>query len=321
MRDFILTYPHQLEEALTLARGKAVRGDFRAVVVAGMGGSAWPAEIVTSALEPPTPVLVVRTYTLPPFVTHDMLFLASSYSGNTEETLACYEEARARRLTRAAVTSGGLLAEACRLDDVPCVMVPAGFVPRMATGYLFASLALLMAQAKCMPDPTDAIRTLAHTLKPELLEGEGEHLAAQLTESVLPVVYASDTHKGLAYAWKIKLNEGMKMHAFAHSFPELNHTEMSAFALASASARILPIFLRDDDDHPRILKRMEATREIMEQHGYQVLTVPLRGASRLEKIFSSLILADWMVYYGAHSRGVDPLETTLQEVFKKNIAE
>ena len=156
------------------------------------------------------------------------------------------------------------------------------------------------------------------------MKEEGKNLAQTLNGSI-PLIYASRVNTSLAHIWKITLNETGKIPAFYNVFPELNHNEMTGFDLKERtkhlSERFHFIFLRDQNDHPLVQKRMDVTAQFYRQRGLKVEMLELKGKTVFHKIFSSLLLADWTAYYLALHYGVDPEQIPMVEEFKKLISE
>jgi glucose/mannose-6-phosphate isomerase len=204
-------------------------------------------------------------------------------------------------------------------QGVPYVQVPdTGIQPRSALGFMLRALLKLTGEENLLAETLD----LAQTLKPEQIEEQGKSLAQKLHGHV-PVIYASRRHSAIAYNWKIKCNETGKIPAFYNVFPELNHNEINAFG-PNKSAQMLSesfhfIFLTDAEDHPRIQKRMEVLAKLYRDRSFAVEMLPLAGASRLEKVFHSLILADWVSYYAAELYGLESEQVPMVEEFKKLI--
>lgn len=325
MRQIILNFSKQFEEGLKLAREIKVEGKFENIVVSGMGASAWPAEILTAWLNLPIPLYVNRTYSLPPQTTKKTLTIFSSYSGNTEEPLACYQEAIKKELTMAAITSGGQLKKLCQENNTPYVEIPSGLVPRLATGYIFTALYSILANSGLVEDKSSEITNMAKNLKPAEQEDQGKELAKKLKGKV-PLIYTSDKLKVLGYIWKIKFNESSKSPAFTHYFPELNHNELEGMAHEKeCDFHDQPIFhcliLKDSDDHPKIQKRMDLTAEILNESGLPTEIIDLTGQTLLEKIFSSILLVDWTSYYLAQEYQTNSLAEETIEEFKKKMKE
>jgi len=321
MRQHILDFPQQFEKGLELARQIKIEGEFEKAIVSGMGGSAWPADILSAWLD--LPIRVNRNYQLPD--SKKDLAIFSSYSGNTEEPLAAYQESLKKGLPTAAVTSGGQLKELCQQNGTPLVEIPTGLVPRMATGYIFTALYSILAKSGLTDDRSSEILEMAKNLKPAEQENQGQNLAQKL-KGKIPIIYVSDKLKVLGYIWKIKFNENSNSPAFTHYFPELNHNELEGMAHEKeCQFHNQPIFhcliLKDPTDQPKIKKRMDLTAEILNESGLPTEIIDLTGQSLLEKIFSSIILADWASYYLAQEYGTDPFAEETIEEFKKKMKE
>lgn len=287
-------------------------------VIAGMGGSALPADIMKPYSG--KDIIMHRGYDLP-HVSDALLarsiVIAVSYSGNTEETVSALEAAHARGLRVVVIASGGKLIELARTYSAPYVEIPrTGIQPRHALGFMVKALVRVMGDEAMDRD----IAALAKSLDAKSYEEKGKELAS-LVYGKIPVVYASDTNSAIAYNWKIKCNESAKVPAFANVLSELNHNEMTGFDVVhdtkTLSEKFHFIFLSDAHDHPRIAKRMELTKKLYEDRGLPVTTVALEGASPWQRVFSSLITADWMAYHLATRYGTEPELVPMVEEFKK----
>lgn len=305
-------------------------GKFKKIIVAGMGGSHLAADLIkvwrpafgeARSKRPDFDVIVWSSYGLPPLAPKELkerLIIASSYSGNTEETVDVFELAIKKKLNVAAVASGGKLLSMAHMLKVPHVVVPSHMQPRMALGYSLKAILKLMGEKKALEETSE----LAETLHPSRRELEGKKLARKLKGSV-PVIYSSLQNRAIAYVWKIKFNETGKIPAFCNALPEANHNEMTGFDVRRGTARLSRnfhfVFLTDKEDDPRIVKRMKTMAGIFMKRGFRVEILSLRGKNVWEKIFSSLNLADWTAYYTAKLYGVEPEEVPLVEEFKKLI--
>lgn len=313
---------------------------FDKFVVAGMGGSNLTAGLV-KVWKPELQIVSHRDYGLPPLPENDWqatLLIASSYSGNTEETLDAYNEAGRRGIARAAISIGGKLLERAQKDGVPYVQMPdTGIQPRSAAGFGLKALLKLLGEGKALAE----VGELHETLHPEDYEKQGRELAQQL-KGYVPIIYASSRNEPIAQNWRVRFHETGKIPAYYNVFPELNHNEMTGFdpvrALTAVSERptsngasVLTarkklnepfcfIFLKDAEDHPRIQKRMEITEKLYKARGLPVEIVELSGESISHKMFSSLVLADWTAYYLGESYGVETEEVPMVEEFKKLMA-
>lgn len=316
-------------------------GKYKKFVVVGMGGS----NLVTGLLrlwKPEIAIIIHRDYglpILPAAVWGETLVIASSYSGNTEETLDGFTVAGENGLARAVITVGGKLLWGAKREGVPYIQLPdTGIQPRSAMGFSFLALLKLVGDKKDLQE----VRKLNISLRSDDFEGAGRKLAQKL-KSFVPIIYSSTRNEAIAHNWKVRFNETGKIPAFYNVFPELNHNEMTGFDPASlvgmnALRETQPtksagfgvsterkklqklfhfIFLRDDDDDPRIQKRMETTAELYKNINFPVEVLKLEGKNQLLKIFSSLVLADWVAYYTAVEYGVEPEQVPMVEKFKK----
>ncbi len=288
----------------------------------GMGGSHLAADLL-QALDPGSPIMVRRDYGLPKVQQAwfaESLVIASSYSGNTEEAVAAYDEAREKGYAVAAIATGGKLIEKAKADGVPYVQLPdIGIQPRSGLGFAFVGLMKLIGREDLLAEA----HKLAEILKPEELESHGQKIAESLKGKV-PLVYTSAANETVAWNWKIKLNETGKVPAFYNVLPELNHNEMTGFDV-SAQARGLVdpfhvIILKDSDDHSKIQNRMATVEKLYKDRNIPTDIYDMMGNSRMEKIFTSLLIAVWTAVKLAEMYGHESEQVPMVEEFKKMIA-
>ncbi|MEO8637299.1 MAG: SIS domain-containing protein [Candidatus Taylorbacteria bacterium] len=291
----------------------------RKFLVCGLGGSHLAVGLLKMR-EPSMDIFIHRDYGLPGLLDADLkerFCIASSYSGNTEETLDFAEKAFEKGLQIAVIATGGKLIDFAKKHELPYIVIPStGIQPRMALGYALKSLVKLMGREAL----NDELTSLSRILKPESLRKSGEELALSF-EGKVPVIYTSNSNKEIAYNWKIKFNETGKIPAFFNVFPELNHNEMTGFDVIPStkelSSKFHFFFIEDASDHPNILKRMKICRELFEKRGLPVTMMVLAGSATFEKVFNSLTLADWTAYYTALHYGAEPEQVPMVEEFKK----
>lgn len=321
MRDTIINFNKQFEYEPVIEHASEFK-KYRKFFVSGMGGSHLAADLL-KVWEPTLDVIVQEDYA-PPAIPKSMmrgrLFIASSYSGNTEEVIDVYTYARAHELPLAVVAVGGKLIDLARQDGVPYVQLPdTGIQPRSALGFSLRGLAALMSLNKVLRQT----KALVKKLKPEKYEKTGQALAEKFKDYV-PVIYASTRNESLAYNWKIKFNETGKIPAFSNVFPEMNHNEMTGFDVQPTSKHLSEkfgfIFLKDPEDHPRVQKRMAVMEQQYRDRGLIVESLELQGKTVWEKIFTSLILADWAAVSTAELYGLESEQVPMVEEFKKLIA-
>ena len=341
MLAVVAAFPHQLEEAYRLGREAAnltnpLGRAPRAICTAGLGGSAIGGDFVAAVLEPdaPVPLVVHRDYGLPAWVGEGDLVFAVSYSGQTEETLSAYREARRRGAAVVAIGSGGRLLEWAAADEaegapVRSVRVPGGLAPRAALGYLMLPLLYLVCAWTGLPDPSPAVeeavvvlRRQARELEPNGPEGPAQDLARSLAGRPVYVYGAGSLGRAAAYRWQCQLNENAKLLAHAHFFPELNHNEIMGWEGQPAvpgDGRPLLVLLRAPADHARNGARMAITAELIGQRAGQV-TVEAAGTSRLAQLLSLSYFGDFVSVYAALLRGLDPAAIASIEQLKRRLA-
>jgi glucose/mannose-6-phosphate isomerase len=288
--------------------------------VCGMGGSAIGGDLAAAALSDrlTKPMHTIRGYGLPPWAPAGSAVLCSSYSGNTEETLACYAAAEALGAQRVVATTGGELAEWARRDGVPVVGLPSGLQPRAAVGYMFCVAAELAALAGGGPRIHTEVDASAAALEAtrESLRGRAVEIAGALGDAT-PVIYGSDLTAPVAYRWKTQLNENAKQAAFASVLPEADHNELEGWS--GTDDAFSAVFLEDRDQHPRERQRIELTAELVEPHARGVVRVEAEGESRTERILSSVMLGDLVSLEVAKALGADPMPVEGIERFKQRL--
>lgn len=320
MMTLTLGFPAQCERAYQIASQFSLPSlprTPRLVVVCGMGGSAIGGDYLRALFEAygNIPVLVVRDYHLPQCVDAGSLVFAVSYSGNTEETLSCYREAHARGAMILTLSSGGELQERASADGYPHLQVPGGQPPRTALGYLFVPLMRLCERWGLLPDLSQAYaqtqKRLVQTrdqLAPSVPTAQNP--AKQLAQALygrIPLIYGSCGPRAtVALRWKGQFNENAKQHAFAYTFPELNHNEILGWVLAHKQApNWSVVVLSDPDDSLKIRTRIEVTRRLVgEQVPWHEITA--QGESLLERLMYLTYFGDFVSLYLAYLNEVDP---------------
>src|SRR5262249_46290418 len=229
-----------------------------AAFVCGMGGSAIGGDLAIAAPSDRVskPMFVSRGYELPSWAPPGSAVLCSSYSGDTEETLACYAAAEAVGAQRLVATTGAELADLARRERVPVIGLPAGLQPRAAVGYMFCVAAELAALALAGPRINTEIDSAASSLGQafEVAEAGASETAAEIGDAV-PVIFGSDLTAPVAYRWKTQVNENAKSPAYSQVLPEADHNELEGWS--GAEGRFAAIFLEDRDQHPRERKRFD----------------------------------------------------------------
>ncbi len=320
MMHRIESFPEQFKEAADMAAGIDItlRSRARSVVVAGMGGSAIGAEVIRTAMAGAlrVPLLVHRDYELPAFVDSATLVIASSHSGNTEETLHCYRMAAAAGASLVCITSGGKLGAMGNRDGHPVVTFPGGMPPRSALGYSSMMLLGVLRSVGLVNDPAEDVQEtapllsrLAESYAPGIpaARNPAKQLAAAL-QGRIPIIYgAGGTMGAAAVRWRGQIEENAKRLAFHHTLPEMNHNELVGWEGPKPLLQDLAVvFLRDRGDHGQVQKRFDLTREIVASRAGVVREVWGEGISLMARLFSVILLGDFLSVYLACLDGTDP---------------
>jgi len=160
-----------------------------------------------------------------------------------------------------------------------------------------------------------AIRLLDET------EDDTRSAARQLAESIqhkLPVIYSSSWLEGVATRWTQQIGENSKGLSWKNTYPEMNHNELVGWA--SGDRNLAVIFLLSDMDHPRVLKRMELSEQIMQKKTPHIHHYHAQGNSRIEQALYLIHLGDWMTVYLAEYKGVDDIEIEVIDWLKSELA-
>lgn len=317
MRNAIKDFPKQFEFE---PRIQNEENFFHAqkFIVCGMGGSQLASDLLKT-LDPNLDIITHKDYGLPQISEEELksrLIIFSSYSGNTEETVDGLKMAQEKGLHCIVISTGGRLFEQAKHYGIPCIELPnTGIQPRCAMGFGIKALLKIIGDKDALSEASELVKLL----RADEFEDEGKKLATKL-KGFVPVIYSSMANCALARNWKIKLNETGKVPAFYNVLPELNHNEMNSFDAGqggTVSAKFAFIFLRDQKDHPRVLKRMDVLKKLYEDRKFPVNVVNLKDVGSLEKLFSSVLLADWTAYYTALECGMDPEQVPMVEEFKR----
>ena len=314
-KKYIEGFTRQLADALKIGQSlDLVRpgSDIRNMVVVGMGGSGIGANLVESLTfgKIPIPLTVCKSYNIPQFVSPHTLFIACSYSGNTEETIAALNKALLKRAHVIVIASGGKLLDIAREYNLFYIQIPNGLgSARAVMGYnmialMFALYHTNLIGAAFIKETENAIEYLDRGEKG--IQSEAELIAKKL-KGKLPVIYCDNRLHAMALRFQQQLNENAKQLAHINTFPEMNHNELVGWRFPESLMPTLQvIYLYSDHDHERVEKRMEICREIFEKKSNTIIDIIGEGASLLEQYYYLIHLTDWISFYLAKENGVDP---------------
>lgn len=336
MYGLIYDFPRQLVEGTHLGHIVDLNLENFApenIILAGMGGSAIGGDLIRSYLvyELKIPFLVCRNYNLPKLVNDKSLVFVSSYSGNTEETLSAYQEAKTKNAKIIAITSGGILLDECREDGFPFILIPQGFPPRAALGYSYAPVMVILSRLKLIGNKLEEFEKTINFLEGKRTEYSKERKKKQnLAKSLalelygkIPIIYSSaDYFDAVGYRWKGQLCENSKVLAFNNCFPEFNHNELVGWkVLDHIRGKLIVILLKDKEDHPRIQRRMKIVKDIIKKEKVKVIEIESQGENLLSRIFSLIQLGDFTSFYLAILNGEDPTPVKVIDYLKRKLAD
>jgi glucose/mannose-6-phosphate isomerase len=301
----------------------------RRIVLCGMGGSAIAGELLASIVdrEGAVPMHVVRHYEPPAWITPEDFLVFSSYSGETEETLAAYRALRSLSARSCVITTGGSLAARAKADGIPIARLPAGHPPRAALGYSFSTLAQIVEHIGVLANAggravaaAGAVERIASASARHVVpsRNSAQSLAIRLAGRAILIMANGRTLGPAAVRWKGQFNENSKHLTWVSILPESNHNEVDGFVhprplLGSFAA----LFLRDPHDHPRIVARFEWLGRYLKRKGVRVETFAPTGEDSMERVLSCVAMGDFVSYYLALRNGMDPSALPGVESLKK----
>lgn len=297
------------------------------VVVVGMGGSALAAGLIQDWLRLEVPYEVVRRYDLPAYVSPNTLVVASSYSGNTEETISAMHEAEAKGAKIAVVASDGELLKAAKQLNYPFVVIPIGVEPRMSVFYQLRALAHFLEDCGLAKGTFDDLEHVAKWLDGQTRNWlpnvpSEQNLAKQLADHALgktPVVYGGPKMGAVAYKWKISFNENSKNVAFCNELPEFNHNEFMGWTSHPVDKPFAVFDLVSSFEHERVLKRFEVSDRLLSGKRPKAKTISLEGDTYVQQMVWGCVLADFVSIYLAILNGVNPTPVDIIEQLKEEL--
>ncbi|MBL7718410.1 MAG: bifunctional phosphoglucose/phosphomannose isomerase [Flavipsychrobacter sp.] len=325
MKQLIDSFTNQLKEALIIGqnyRFKAAKKDFSNVILTGLGGSGIGGSIVQNYVfdKMKIPFIVNKDYFLPAFVNKDSLVIVSSYSGNTEETVAALRHAAKVKATVVCITSGGEIATIAGKKKIDCILLPAGMPPRACIGYSMVQVLYTLAYFDLISG--EFVSNVKASVK--LLDAEKKDMQkkakslAQKLNGKLPIIYSAADYEGLAIRIRQQINENAKMLAWHGAIPEMNHNELVGWKDKDPNKVVL--LLRNDSDYERVQTRMEINKKIIKKYTPNIIELYSKGKSYWERIFYFIHLTDWLSVYLADLHEVDAMEVKVIDFLKGSLA-
>ncbi len=328
MKELIADFPRQIHQAIQHSQEQAKTlppvNNLQNIYVAGMGGSAIGADFVEtfSRSQRNIPMQTGKGYSLPAWVRKNTLAIASSYSGNTEETIASLEEMICRKAQTLVISSGGRLREIAEQHHLPFLPLPEGQpAPRAALGWSL----LMQLQVLHHYGITDGKLIHQMAAAADLLEEEQQTIRqkaeriAGFISNKLPIIYAADLLEPVALRFRQQLAENANMLSCHHVFPEMNHNELVGWS--GQYPQVAVVYLRNtQDEHPRISLRMEISKEIITRAASTFIELHAKGYSAVERSIYLVHLTDWVSAFAADERQVDAMDIAAINFLKQQLA-
>jgi glucose/mannose-6-phosphate isomerase len=335
LHERINNLPKQCRQSWQNAMSLPLPEDFRnidKVVVIGMGGSAIGGDLLRSLtnLQSNVDVIVQREYDIPKTVDENTLVIASSYSGNTEETLSAFSQALETQCKKFVITTGGKISEMAAQKGVPLLSFGYSSEPRAALGCSFFTLLALLRKLDIIPEELlgidetlNVLKDLSSQLSKETPteENSAKKLAVKLYDHLV-VIYGAGILSNVAYRWKTQINENSKAWAFSETLPELNHNSVVGYRFpADIVNRMFVVMLRSGDMHERTLKRYDITGDILSKANVPHETIDSGDGTPLCRMMKTILLGDYVSYYLALLYEIDPSPVEIIDYLKNALSQ
>lgn len=334
-KNVLVDFHKQIEQSRAIYEKSKVELDkkrIRNILYVGMGGSAIAGNLMKDALFDTlsVPLSVVQTYFIPGFCDESTLVVVSSYSGESEETLNAAGQLAGTGAQIVVTTGGGRMKKLAEDNNWNLIVLPEGYPASQALGYLFFPMYHLLGKLGLISDYNADLGELVRFAKEtarrnNISDTQAHNLSNELAQTIhnkIPVVYSTAPYlKTVSSRWRNRFTENSKSLAFSNVIPEMNHNEIVGWELALPAIKdFIVIFIENEDLHPRMKRRIELTQKLIKQRGVEVVDIYASGSTILEKVFSLIILGDWVSYYLALSYSKDPLEIRHIDYMKEQMA-
>lgn len=310
MRELINAFPENLTEAITIVKKSSLKNSyplFSNVVICGMGGSGIGGKLVASwiANEINIPINFCQDYTLPSYVNDKTLIIASSNSGNTEETLSAALEAHKRNAVIVAVCSGGKLHSFCKQWGYDCIVVPGGSPPRTTLAFSIVQLTHIFAELNLIKKEKLTEFSLAKEMiicNKNEIHAEAKQLADFINGKEL-IIYSESKDEAIAIRARQQFNENSKILCNTHTIPEMNHNELVGWY--GGADRYAVLFLDTNDWHSKNKKRLAFSIETIKSKTNHIMSLYSKGDTVLVRSLYLINIIDWASFYLAEVNNVD----------------
>lgn len=326
MKQLVENFPQQIEESISIAE-QAFKNihikEFSQIVISGLGGSGIGGTILNDMVRniSKVPIIINKTYQIPSCVNNNTLFVACSYSGNTEETINALQHAIKKNAQVICITSGGKISEIVNKKKLPCILIPAGMPPRACLGYSLVQLLFLVK--KC--------GIISWNIKSSLLKGIENitvhntkiiNQAKKISDAIhnkITAIYCTDRYEGMAVRLRQQLNENSKVLAWHHVIPEMTHNEIVGWT--ENHENIAVVFLYADTDLEKNIRRTHFLKQVVKKYKSSIVEIKLSGKDEIIKLIEYIHLTDWVSIFLAQKRNCDPTEVRIIDKLKKYMAE
>jgi glucose/mannose-6-phosphate isomerase len=320
-KKILLNFHNQINESNTLVEEANINikaEKIQRILYFGMGGSAIAGNLLYDTLfdQLKVPIDIVRGYECPAYCNENTLVIASSYSGNTEEILSAVKKIKKTGAPVLAITSGGELKKIAETNKWSLINIPAGFPPREALGYSYFPIYHVLGRIGLLDKYLPNMKKVAAFVQDIAIrndhdQSDGHVFSEELAKTIkgkIPVIYSTAPYLNtISRRWQNQFHENSKSMSFANVIPEMNHNEIVGWEQDSDLLKnLVVIFLENEDPHPRIKKRIDLTKKIIRKKGAQIVELYTQGKTRIEKVFSLVVLGDWVSYYLALYYKKDP---------------
>lgn len=326
MQELIERFVPQVYEALEIGQKATIHphsSEIQNVFISGMGGSGIGANFVQDFVRDvaKVPVMVGKGYSIPSWINVNTLAIVSSYSGNTEETLACFEQLLHTGAKIVAVSSGGKIIELAKQHNLDHIILPGGWPsPRACLGFSFTQQMCILNKLDIIPDE------LIHQIRSgnQLLESDSDNIQekarhiAQILQDKIPVIYTTDRMEAVAIRFRQQVNENAKMLCWHHVIPEMNHNELVGWRNPYQQMGV--IVFRNRDDVPRNAARIDINKTIITEYTNTWIEIYSKGNSLIEKSMYLVHLGDWISMHLSIFRNVDPDEIKVIDYLKEELS-
>lgn len=325
MKTLIEDFTKHISEALTIGKNTNLQPSsikINNVLICGLGGSGIGGTVVSQIVKSyaKLPICINKDYKIPAFVNENTLVIASSYSGNTEETIEMIVSARDKNAEICIITSGGKLLEIAKEKNYNFITIPGGLPPRGAFGLAFPTLLTFLNHYNIIEKNfnTEFENAISIINNEEAnIINEAKNITEKLYKKI-PIIYADANYEGVAVRFRQQINENSKMLCWHHVIPEMNHNELVGWRTKNDDLAV--VIFRNEDDYYRTQKRMEVNKTVFEKYTSTIIEIYSKGKSQLEKSLYLIHLGDWISFFLSEKNGVDVVEVDVITDLKNELA-